>query len=153
MVNYRPVINNPALRLLTKPTRVKDDVTGGRKLGDVDGKSRLHQCQTAALEQIEALIKSFDRLPKFGNNTLIWLRLYQDASAPSHTPADLCRVTECQIVAPWRSGCVLEVSKRGLQHLAERIRKLPSLQTKIDVANLSGIKSCIGHSSRDGRTT
>lgn len=139
MVGERPVLKNPALRLLVSAKTSKSESGGSSELNEIRA-SRLLSYKERLLSQLNDLINRYDQLPTHAGKIILWLRLHDDAAAPSHTPINLLSTVDCTKLAPWRGGYLIETSLVGLKKLQERVQTAPKV-VQADISNVISVES------------
>ncbi|MBO6577545.1 MAG: S8 family serine peptidase [Thalassospira sp.] len=139
MVGERPVLKNPALRLLVSAKTSKSENNGSSAMNEAR-KTRVSRHQKHLISNLQDLIEYYADLPSFAGKTIIWLRLHSDAAAPSHTPINILTTIDCTNLAPWRGGYLIEIDLPGLKKLLDRVKKPPK-SILADISNILGAES------------
>lgn len=117
----RAIVQNPVLRLLTRPVRERPDARG-KDRSRITDPQRFASHRTHLLERLKTLPGEPARQRAVhAGRYLIWAGMHADSLANSHTPSDLFSSDTGAIMRmAWRDGYVIEVSDQALANLAQR---------------------------------
>jgi hypothetical protein len=139
-VPERPLLN-PVLSL--KMEAVPETQRGGGKGRDSIKTERLGQQQAVLATSVRDLYRQRAHLPIFAGKTHLLVRMFADDSlAPSYTPDDLFgNLHQCQLVAPFRHGYVVEADVEALPVLAHAIENPKSVAVQCDISRVESVTS------------
>ncbi|MBU9849230.1 S8 family serine peptidase [Rahnella aceris] len=128
---------NPILSLLRDPTPTS--ITGGGKTAKGIVRSRLEPQKLKLSEELRKINKSESAVTHAGRLHLL-VKMFDDSLAPSWTPDDLFDNQQIsRIVAPAYDGYLVEVSKKDLPVLIEKVKKSRTDKEKVDISRLESI--------------
>lgn len=134
----RPLLN-PVLQLRIKPQ--PEMQRGGGKSSASIKTERLPQQQRVLSAAAGRLYANRQRLPTYGGKAHLLVRMFaEDSLAPSYTPDDLfAPLYGCQLVAPFRSGYLIEAQLDSLRILASAIQRPPSIAMQCDISRVEAL--------------
>lgn len=134
----RSVLQNPLLRLLTKPQT--GGVTGRSKDAKQIVDSVFRANQIRLLAQIRGLASSpaTSRAAKAGR-ALIWAEMMPGSEATSHTPDDLFSGAGAAIVFAWKHGYVVDIELTSIPSLIQHLER-PTTAQRCDIYRVANIE-------------
>lgn len=134
----RPLLN-PVLSL--KMEAVPETQRGGGKGRDSIKVDRLATQQAVLAQAVRGLYRDRQALPTFAGKIQLLARMFaEDSLAPSYTPDDLfSKVHQCQLVAPFHHGYVIEADIESLAALAQVIENPGSIAVQCDISRVESV--------------
>lgn len=134
----RPVLN-PVLRFKKEPR--PESVSGGGKSAAGIRADRLPAQRKALGKAFREMATVVQNQPHFGGRAVIYAEMFDDSLAPSWTPRDLfAPEIGAQLIAPFRSGYLVEVQASRLMGLANRVETASRVVDRVDISRVKGVR-------------
>ncbi|MXY33095.1 MAG: S8 family serine peptidase, partial [Boseongicola sp. SB0664_bin_43] len=134
----RPLLN-PVLRF-TRDPRPESVPGGGKGEGSIVA-DRLSRQRRVLSKQFNALSKQVAKHPNFDSRAVLYASMFEDSLAPSYTPSDLFNATRgTRLIAPYRSGYLVEMSIDKISRLARIIRTTGVTKEKVDISRVASVR-------------
>lgn len=134
----RPVLN-PVLKFTKEPR--PETATGGGKNAKSIKLDRLDQQRLKLAKEFRELANLSSDQPTFSGKAVVYASMFDDSLAPSWTPKDLFSYERgARLMAPFRSGYLLEVDKRALGSFANVIEGASRVTDLVDVSRVKNVR-------------
>lgn len=134
----RPLLN-PVLKFTKDPK--PEGITGGGKNADSIRSSRLQGQRVRLGSDLRNMAVTARARPQFNGRVMAYAAMYDDSLAPSWTPKDLFADDRgARLVAPFRSGYLIEVKASALATLAGTVEQSEGVKDKVDISRVKAIR-------------
>jgi hypothetical protein len=134
----RPVLN-PVLRFTKDPK--PRGVTGRGKDAHAIKEARLDKQRTRLAADFSELANLAEDQPAFAGETVIYASMFDDSLAPTYLPRDLfAREFGARIIAPFRSGYLVQVQAQRLREFASVVRRAERPATLVDISRVETVR-------------
>lgn len=134
----RPLLN-PVLKFTKDPK--PEGITGGGKNAASIRLSRLQGQRVRLGSDLRNMSVTARARPQFNGRVMAYAAMYDDSLAPSWTPKDLFADDRgARLVAPFRSGYLIEVRASALASLAGTVEQSDGVKDKVDISRVKAIR-------------
>ena len=134
----RPLLN-PVLKF-TKAPRPKS-VTGGGKNAKSISAYRLPKQRQRLNAEFRELAATAANRPQFNDRVIVYAAMFDDSLAASYTPRDFFEPERgARLVAPYRSGYLVEVQAKRLRTLAIAALEADRVADKVDISRIQSVR-------------
>lgn len=151
--NPRRPLLNPVLRFTKDPR--PEGISGGGKTASGIKTDRLARQRNALAAQLRELSEHASETPRFNGHAIIYAAMFDDSLAPTWTPSDLFhRDRGARLVAPFRSGYLIEIEADRLASYARLVRQADAAKDQVDISRVESVRffddeDATGHRSLD----
>lgn len=134
----RPVLN-PVLKFTKEPR--PESATGGGKNAASIKTLRLPDQRKKLAAGFREMASFEDDQPSFDGKVVVYASMFDDSLAPSWTPKDLFAPERgTRLMAPFRSGYLVEVERRSLSILASAAEGASRIADMVDISRVENVR-------------